>query len=96
VGIVAQQLLKTADGTGRVAAHEILVGSTAVASIIREAKTFQLHSLMQSGRGQGMQTMDMALEHFVRSGVVEFQAALEKAEDKESFRRVFASKAAQP
>jgi twitching motility protein PilT len=95
-GIVAQQLLKTADGAGRVAAHEILVGSTAVASIIREAKTFQLHSLMQSGRGQGMQTMDMALEHFVRTGVVEFEAALEKAEDKESFRRVFATKAAQP
>jgi len=95
-GIVAQQLLKTADGSGRVAAHEILVGSTAVASIIREAKTFQLHSLMQSGRGQGMQTMDMALEHYVRSGVVEFQAGLDKAEDKDSFRRVFATKAPQP
>jgi twitching motility protein PilT len=93
-GIVAQQLLKTADGSGRVAAHEILVGSTAVASIIREAKTFQLHSLMQAGRSQGMQTMDMALEAYVRSGQVDFQAALEKAEDKESFRRVFATKAA--
>jgi twitching motility protein PilT len=92
-GIVAQQLLRTADGAGRVAAHEILVGGTAVASIIREAKTFQLHSLMQSGRGQGMQTMDMALEQFVRSGVVEFAAALEKAEDKDSFRRAFAAKA---
>jgi twitching motility protein PilT len=93
-GIVAQQLLRTADGAGRVAAHEILVGSTAVASIIREAKTFQLQSLMQSGRGQGMQTMDMALEQFVRSGTVEFQAALEKAEDKESFRKTFATKTA--
>jgi twitching motility protein PilT len=95
-GIVAQQLLRTADGAGRVAAHEILVGSTAVASIIREGKTFQLHSLMQSGRGQGMQTMDMALEQYVRSGIVEFQTALEKAEDKDSFRRVFATKAAVP
>jgi twitching motility protein PilT len=93
VGIVAQQLLRTADGAGRVAAHEILVGSTAVASIIREAKTFQLHSLMQSGRSQGMQTMDMALEVYVRSGVVELAAALEKAEDKDAFRKAFAKPA---
>jgi twitching motility protein PilT len=90
-GIVAQQLLKTADGQGRVAAHEILVGSTAVASIIREGKTFQLQSLMQAGRAQGMQTMDMALEAFVRAGTVELQAALEKAEDKEAFRKLFAN-----
>jgi twitching motility protein PilT len=89
VGIVAQQLLRTADGQGRVAAHEILVGSTAVASIIREAKSFQLGSLMQSGRAHGMQTMDMALEHLVRTGVVEFQSAVEKAEDKDSFRKAF-------
>jgi twitching motility protein PilT len=89
VGIVAQQLLRTADGAGRVAAHEILVGSTAVASIIREAKTFQLHSLMQAGRAQGMQTMDMALEAYVRTGVIDFAAALEKAEDKDNFRKLF-------
>jgi len=93
-GIVAQQLLRTADG--RVAAHEILVGSTAVASIIREAKTFQLHSLMQAGRSQGMQTMDMALEHFVRTGVVDFKVALEKAEDKEAFRKLFDKSAKAP
>jgi len=92
-GIVAQQLLRTADGTGRVAAHEILVGSTAVASIIREAKAFQLHSLMQAGRAQGMQTMDMALEQFVRAGTVDLQAALEKAEDKEAFKKTFAKPA---
>jgi twitching motility protein PilT len=88
-GIVAQQLLRTADGNGRVAAHEVLVGSTAVASIIREAKSFQLHSLMQAGRSQGMQTMDMALEHFVRTGIVDIKAALEKAEDKDAFRKIF-------
>jgi twitching motility protein PilT len=90
-GIVAQQLLRTADGSGRVAAHEILVGSTAVASIIREAKTFQLQSLMQAGRAQGMQTMDMALEAFVRAGSVDLATALEKAEDKEAFRKLFAN-----
>src|SRR5262245_12607640 len=89
LGIVAQQLLKTADGQGRVAAHEILIGSTAVASMIRESKTFQLTSLMQGGKGQGMQTMDMALERLIRSGTVELATAIEKAEDKEGLRKLF-------
>jgi twitching motility protein PilT len=96
LGIVAQQLLRTADGQGRVAAHEILIGSHAVASIIREAKTFQLTSLMQGGRAQGMQTMDMALEWLVRNGTVDAATALEKAEDKEAFRKVLGSAAAAP
>jgi twitching motility protein PilT len=89
LGIVAQQLLRTADGAGRVAAHEILVGSTAVASMVRDGKTYQLNSLMQAGRAQGMQTMDMALEVFVRAGTIDLQAALEKVEDKDSFRKLF-------
>jgi twitching motility protein PilT len=93
LGIVAQQLLKTADGQGRVAALEILIGSHAVASIIREAKTFQLPSLMQGGRAQGMQTMDNALEKLVRDGVVDVNTALEKAEDKEGFRKLFSGQA---
>lgn len=88
-GIVAQQLLKTADGKGRVAVHEILLGSHAVAAIIREGKTFQLSSLMQSGRALGMQTMDSALEKIVRAGVITPQAGLEKAEDKDNFRKLF-------
>jgi twitching motility protein PilT len=89
IGIVAQQLLKTADGKGRVAAHEILLGSPAVASMIRDSKTYQLGNTMQNGRAQGMQTMDMALEKLVRAGTVTLEAALEKAEDKESFRKAF-------
>jgi twitching motility protein PilT len=93
-GIVAQQLLKTADGKGRVAVHEILIGSHAVAAIIREGKTFQLPSLMQSGRALGMQTMDASLEKVVRAGTITAQAALEKADDKESFRKLFPQLAA--
>ncbi len=88
-GIVAQQLLRTADGKGRVAAHEILVGSPALASMIRENKTFQIPSLMQGGQAQGMQTMDMALERYVRDGTAALEVALEKALDKESFARAF-------
>ena len=88
-GIVAQQLLRTADGKGRVAALEILLGSHAVSSMIREGKTFQLASLMQSGKSLGMQTMDVALEKLARAGTITPQSALEKAEDKENFRKLF-------
>jgi len=87
-GIVAQQLLRTADGKGRVAAHEILVGSPALASMIRENKTFQILSLMQGGQAQGMQTMDMALDRFVREGAISPETALEKAIDKEGFAKL--------
>jgi twitching motility protein PilT len=84
-GIVAQQLLKTADGKGRVAAHEILIGTSALASMIREGKTYQIPSIMQGQRALGMQTMDQALEALVSKGRVKGEAALEKANDKESF-----------
>jgi twitching motility protein PilT len=92
VGIVAQQLLKTADGKGRVAAHEILVGSPALAALIREGKTFQIPSLMQGGQAVGMQTMDMALERLVTKSAITTEAALEKAIDKESFAKLMQQK----
>lgn len=92
VAIVAQQLLKTADGKGRVAAHEILVGSSALASMIREGKTFQIPNIMQVGQAQGMQTMDMALERLVQKGTISAEVALEKAIDKESFQKAITSK----
>ncbi|MGZ3475442.1 MAG: type IV pilus twitching motility protein PilT, partial [Polyangiales bacterium] len=88
VGVVAQQLLKTADGKGRVAAHEILLGGTALSSIIREGKTYQIPSMIQAGIGAGMQTMDQALERLVQKGKVAPEVALEKAIDKESFAKL--------
>ena len=88
--VVAQQLLKTADGAGRVAAHEILLGSPALAAMIREGKTFQVTNLMQAGGAVGMQTMDAALERLVQKGVITGEDALEKAIDKESFQKVVA------
>jgi twitching motility protein PilT len=87
-GIVAQQLLRTADGKRRVAVHEILIGSPALAAMIRENKTFQIPSIMQAGQAQGMQTMDMALERYVRDKTIAPEAALEKALDKESFAKL--------
>ncbi|MCK8500639.1 type IV pilus twitching motility protein PilT [Myxococcus fulvus] len=87
-GIVAQQLIKTADGKGRVAALEILVGGAAIAAMIREGKVFQIASKMQAGQGQGMQTLDMHLERLVRDNVITPDAALEKAQDKENLAKV--------
>ncbi len=86
-GIVAQQLLRTADGIGRVAAHEILIGTTGVVSQIREGKTFQIPSLIQAGQRYGMQSMDAALEALVLAKAVTLESALDKAQDKESFAR---------
>jgi len=89
-GIVAQQLLKTQDGKGRVAAQEILVGSAAVSSLIREGKSGQLVSVMQGGISQGMQTMEMALERLLSAGKITPEVALEKAYDRDSFLKVIA------
>jgi twitching motility protein PilT len=88
VGIVAQQLLKTADGKGRVAALEILVGTSAISALIREGKSFQIPSIMQGGQAIGMQTMDMALERLMNQRVIEPDVALEKASDRESFQKL--------
>ncbi len=90
VGLVAQHLLHTADGKSRVAVHEILVGSPTVSALIREAKTSQLVSVMQSGQAQGMQTMDMALERLVTQNKVAAEDALDRAVDREMFAQVIA------
>ena len=90
VGIVAQQLVRGADGKGRVAVHEILVGSSAVSAMVREAKTAQLGSVMQAGQNQGMQTMEMGLERLLTSGRITPEVALDNASDKESFARIIA------
>lgn len=87
-GVVAQQLLKRGDGSGRVAAHEILLGSGALASLIREGKTSQINSFIQSNGGEGMQSMDAALERYVREGVIKAHDAIEKAIDKENFAKL--------
>jgi twitching motility protein PilT len=92
VAIIAQQLLKTADGKGRVAAHEILIGNSALASMIREGKTYQIPNIMQVGQSQGMQTMDMSLERLVDKGTISAEVAMEKAIDKETFQKLMTTK----
>lgn len=69
-GVIAQQLVPRADGKGRVAAIEVLIGNLPVANLIREGKTFQLPMMMQIGRAQGMCLMDDYLNDLVKQGLI--------------------------
>ncbi|MBX3209651.1 MAG: type IV pilus twitching motility protein PilT [Labilithrix sp.] len=83
-GVVAQVLCPKIGG-GRVAAHEILMGNHAVAAMIREGKTFQLASVMQTSKGQGMVTMNDSLLNLVQRKLVDPKQAYLKAVDKNGF-----------
>ena len=83
--VIAQQLVKTKDGKGRRAAVEILIGSPALANIIREAKFSQIDSLIQTGSTSGMQSMDQHLMQLIDEGEITREAAYEKAIDKSLF-----------
>jgi len=83
-GVVAQTLLRRKGG-GRVAAYEILVVTPAVANLIREGKTFQINSVMQTGRGLGMQTLSDSMIELVKAGIVEPQEAWERSPVKKEF-----------
>jgi twitching motility protein PilT len=84
-GVIAQTLCKRIGG-GRAAALEILLCTSSVANLIREGKTFQIASIMQTGRGQGMVTLNDSLLDLVKRKVVEPQEALKKAVAKTEFR----------
>jgi twitching motility protein PilT len=86
-GVVAQTLCKK-QGGGRVAAYEILIGSSAVSNLIRERKTFQLFSLMQTGRAQGMITLNDSLLDLVRRKVVDPREAYIKSVNKAEFKNL--------
>ncbi len=82
-GIVAQQLMKTADGKGRVAAHEILIGTPGVGGLIREGKTGQLPSFIQMGKDEGMITMDLSLVSLAKKGKITKKIAYLRGIDKQ-------------
>ena len=88
-GVVAQQLVKTSEGK-RCAAVEVLMGGKALASIIREGKTSMISSYMQSGMGQGMQTMDQSLMTLVQAGKIKPEDAALKAMDRSVFEKMAA------
>ena len=87
-GIISQQLLPLKDGSGRIAALEILVATPAIRNLIREGKTHQILSSVQTGAKYGMQTMDMALRDLVQKNLVEFEEALSLASDPDTFMRM--------
>ena len=87
-GIVTQQLLPTADGAGRVAACEVLLATPAIRNLIREGKTHQIYSSLQTGGSLGMQTMDAALATLVRSGRITQQLAEARSSTPEELRRL--------
>lgn len=85
-GVVAQQLLPRLGG-GRVAAVEILIATSAIRNLIREGKTYQIHSAIETGAQFGMQSMDKILADLHKSGQVSYQDAFTRAIDPENFQR---------
>ena len=83
--VISQALLKTKDGNGRVAAHEIMIGTPAIRNLIRENKIAQMYSAIQTGQQFGMQTLDQNLIDLVRRGVVNMAEARGKAANKDNF-----------
>ncbi len=83
--VISQTLLKTKDGSSRVAAHEIMIGTPAIRNLIREAKVAQMYSAIQTGQQYGMQTLDQNLQTLVQRGVVSAAEARSKAANKDLF-----------
>jgi twitching motility protein PilT len=82
--VISQTLLKK-QGGGRVAAHEIMIGTPAIRNLIRENKVAQMYSAIQTGQQHGMQTLDQNLQELVRKNIISRDVARAKAVQKESF-----------
>ena len=85
VAVISQTLMKLKDGSGRVAAHEIMVGTPAIRNLIRENKVAQMYSMIQTGSQFGMQTLDQNLLDLVRRNVVSLGEARQYAKSPEAF-----------
>ncbi len=83
--VISQTLCKTKDGSGRVAAHEIMIGTPAIRNLIREAKIAQMYSAIQTGQNIGMQTLDQNLTELVRKNIISLPEARSKAANKDTF-----------
>ena len=83
--VISQTLCKTKDGAGRVAAHEIMIGTPAIRNLIREAKVAQMYSAIQTGQALGMQTLDQNLQDLVKRSLISIPEARAKAANKDAF-----------
>jgi twitching motility protein PilT len=95
-GIMTQTLLPTADGSGRCVAAEVLVPTPAVRNLIREAKSHQIYSVLQTGGSHGMQTMDASLAQLVRAGKITRQMAESRAHAPEELGRLLGAPSTAP
>ncbi len=84
--VISQTLLKTKDGTGRVAAHEIMIGIPAIRNLIRENKIAQMYSAIQTGQAVGMQTLDQCLQNLVQRNIVSAAEARMRASNPDNFK----------
>jgi twitching motility protein PilT len=82
--VISQTLLKKTGG-GRIAAHEIMIGTPAIRNLIREDKIAQMYSSIQTGQAHGMQTLDQNLSDLLKRGLIAKREARGKAQNKESF-----------
>jgi len=96
LGVVSQILVRRADGRGRVAAFETLVAIPSVRNSIRERKTHQIASVIQTGAQHGMMTLDQSLSHLARSGVTTVEEGEAKAKDRHEYRQLLESGEAVP
>jgi len=87
-GVLSQLLIPKADGSGRVAAFEVLLGNPAIRSLIREGKTYEIPNYLQLGRQQGMQTMDWALGEMVVKRLISLDMALSLAHSPENMKKM--------
>ncbi len=86
-GVISQQLLPTVDGSGRAAAFEVMLGSPAIRSLIRDAKTHQIQSTIQTSKQMGMVTMDDFLYDMFQAGTISRDMALTYAQDQQAMRK---------
>lgn len=85
VAVISQTLCKRRDGTGRVAAHEIMMGTPAIRNLIREGKVAQMYSAIQTGMSQGMQTLDQSLQQLVQKSLIDAPEARRHAHQPQNF-----------
>jgi len=90
MGVVTQQLLPKADGPGRAVACEVMVVTPAIRNLIREGKTHQIYSSLQTGGSFGMQTMDQSLARLVRRGSVSVHDAVDRCSNEKDLKRMIA------
>jgi twitching motility protein PilT len=83
--VIAQRLLPTADRKRRIPVHEILVNNSAIANLVREGKTFQIPSIMQTGAKEGMQVFDTGLLNAANKGEIDGKLAYELSNEKKAF-----------